>query len=455
MASSFRPSLRFLWACGWVGVAAATLANTTNGERQRTSQGRILLVGYSTTAVSHQPASFRNLQRSSTVHCNGSPLTRHTETGLWVRIAQCLGKIFQNEQAATVSTFGAARARCWPHGWFLLVMRPRILRVVVVKWPWGPAYYFVRNTRARVRRCSKKPCNAFNDALLRHPGSVVGKGSTALFCEVQTELLFHAVWNTKPLHTVRAELGLNEKIMSNAYARWRKVLTVWVEHKQQTVQPGGNYEEGVEVVVRKQDVKGNKVKWTQYARLKNLGDRQSRTQTRRCQEDCDQKGEARASCQEGTCCPSSSDSRRMAKHGRRPNQRQIHVRRRLTMLSLTNSKYAKTMSTTNVAMVVSTISKKSSSPASPWSAPWKKTRKPLLPAHSRWMDGRGNWKRTCQWKQWNREPWLEAGNVLRSVRQLMRPCDPKNMAAVSARETRWCGDNTEMTHIQWPFPHQL
>ena len=65
--------------------------------------------------------------------------------------------------------------------------------VVVVKRPWGPAYYFARNTRARARRCGKKSCNAFNDALLRHPGSVVGKGSTALFCEVQTELLFHAV----------------------------------------------------------------------------------------------------------------------------------------------------------------------------------------------------------------------------------------------------------------------
>ena len=171
--------------------------------------------------------------------------------------------------------------------------------------------------------------------------------------------------------------------MSNACARWRKVLTVWVEHKQQTVQPGGKYEEGVadEVVVRKQDVKGNKVKWTQYARLKNLGDRQSRTQTRRRQEDCAQKGETRASCQEGTCCPSSSssDSRRMAKQ----------VRRRLTMLSLTNSKYAKTMSTTNVAMVVSTISKKTVHQHLR-DQPRGKTRKPLLPARSRWMDGRGN-----------------------------------------------------------------
>ena len=129
---------------------AATLANTTNGERQRTSQGRILLVGYSTTAVSHQPASFRNLQRSSSVHCNGSPLTRHTETGLWVRIAQCPGKIFQNEQAATVSTFGAARARRWPHGWCLFVMRPRILRSLLWKGP-GALPTILQGTHELVR----------------------------------------------------------------------------------------------------------------------------------------------------------------------------------------------------------------------------------------------------------------------------------------------------------------
>ena len=29
----------------------------------------------------------------------------------------------------------------------------------------------------------------------------------------------------------------------------------------------------------------------------------------RCREDCDEKSETRVSCQEGSCCPSSSDSR--------------------------------------------------------------------------------------------------------------------------------------------------
>ena len=90
-----------------------------------------------------------------------------------------------------------------------------------------------------MRRCNKNNCNAFNHALLGHPCFVVGRGSATLSFKVQAKLLFHAVWNTKPLHCVRAELELNEKTISDAYARWRKVLTVWVEHKQQAIQHGG------------------------------------------------------------------------------------------------------------------------------------------------------------------------------------------------------------------------
>ena len=81
---------------------------------------------------------------------------------------------------------------------------------------------------------------------------MVPKHDTGLSLQKQAQLLFHAAWNTQPLANVRAELGVSEKAISQAYARWRAVLKVWVEHKQASIRHGGNYEEAEvdEVIVR-------------------------------------------------------------------------------------------------------------------------------------------------------------------------------------------------------------
>lgn len=136
----------------------------------------------------------------------------------------------------------------------------------------------LQKTRATSRRCGRRECNAWNHPLFAHPCFVIPRRTDiGLSLQKQARLLFHAAWNTQPLANVRAELGLNECTISDAYARWRAVLKVWVEHKQASIRHGGNYEEAEvdEVILRKRDLPGRKVAWTEYVGLKTRGDRES------------------------------------------------------------------------------------------------------------------------------------------------------------------------------------
>ena len=78
--------------------------------------------------------------------------------------------------------------------------------------------------------------------LLEHPVLVLGRGSDTLPLSKQAKLMWHAAWNTSP-RQVRADMGLIEKCVAAAYARWRRVLKKWVEHKQATIKVSGSYNE--------------------------------------------------------------------------------------------------------------------------------------------------------------------------------------------------------------------